>query len=250
MELIKSVADVVRVAVACRRTFDVQPWWRGHADSSWSLQPSVFRKDYGHRAEANMLAQFMLAAPIRHAPLPASDDAVGWLSLARHHGLPTRLLDWTEAPVTATFFAAYPPDGADGALWALNPYLLNDRLMGEAGVYLPARTTRAGDLFSKALRGDSLSKSQVAAVQPVEKDLRMLLQMSRFTVHDTDAALEKLVSDDAVLRNYVIPKDAKPQIAMELESLGVRKPSLFPDLETLATFLGDLRYKATPGVGG
>lgn len=194
-----------------------------------------------------MLAHFMLSAPSRHARLPERDDAAGWLALARHHGLPTRLLDWSEAPMTAMFFAAYPPNRRDGALWALNPYLLNDRLMGLAGILLPGRERGAGGLFIEAFSGKSSGAKRIAAVQPHEIDFRMLLQLARFTVHGTASPIEKLIHDEQVLRKYVIPGRAKIGIAGELEALGFRRSSLFPDLDTLADFLGRLRYKETPG---
>jgi hypothetical protein len=175
---------------------------------------------------------------------------MGWLALARHHGLPTRLLDWTEGPIVAAFFAAYPPDGKDGAIWSLNPHLLNDRLMGTAGIFLPGTAKGAAELFMKAFTEDPVSKKRIAAVQPYEVDFRMLLQLSRFTVHDSKTAIEALIDDDRVLRKYTIPKGAKGRMAAELEALGLRRSSLFPDLETLAEFLAELRYKETPGAGG
>jgi hypothetical protein len=194
-----------------------------------------------------MLGLFMLGAVSRHGSVPDKGDAPGWLALARHYGLPTRLLDWTEAPLTAVFFAAYPPNGKDGRLWALNPALLNDRLMGQAGVFVPGRDNHVAELFKNAFRGAPPTGKRVAAVQPAEIDTRMLVQLSRFTVHESGTPLEELIQDDDVLRRYEISNSAKTVIAGELEAMGIRASSLFPDLETLAEFVSGLHYKRTPG---
>lgn len=237
-----SVAQTVDTVFEVRRSFAVQPWWRGHCKVDWKLTPSVFRRqDLEFRSEPSMLGLFMTAAPSRQGTLPDRSD-FAWLFLTRHHGLPTRLLDWTQAALTALYFAVVPPDEAPGALWAVNPDHLNRLLAGRTGTFLPTASEIA-PIFRRALSGDKPPGDQVAAVWPMEVDLRMLLQQSRFTVHDTGKPLEDLVADPSILRKHIIPAGAKLQIAAELESLGFRRSSLFPDLTTLAAEIGELRFK-------
>ncbi len=188
-----------------------------------------------------MLGLFMTAAPSRQETLPDRSD-FAWLFLARHHGLPTRILDWTQAALTALYFAVVPPDEMPGALWILNPDRLNRRFSGRSGIFLPTASEIA-PIFRRAFSGDKPAGNQVAAVWPMEVDLRMLLQQSRFTVHDTGKPLEGLVDDSNILRKYVIPAGAKLQIGAERESLGFRRSSLFPDLTTLAAEISELRFK-------
>lgn len=238
-----SLAQTAETAFEVRRSFAVQPWWRGHRKDDWKLIASVFRRnDLEFRSEPSMLGLFMTAAPSRQGALPDRADSASWLFLARHHGLPIRLLDWSQAVLTALYFAVVPPDEGPGALWALNPDHLNRLLAGRSGTFLPTASEIA-PVFRRAFSGETASSDQVVAVWPMEVDLRMLLQQSRFTVHDTRKPLEDLVTDSNILRKYVISAGAKTRIAAELESLGYRRSSLFPDLTTLAAEIAELRFK-------
>jgi len=94
--------------------------WRGHGDFGWKLQPHAFRPTAvvtRSHDEARFLLDFQAKAHSRYPRCPRNEDRIDWLMLARHYGLPTRLLDWSWSPLTALYFAL---DGeSDGCLWAL-----------------------------------------------------------------------------------------------------------------------------------
>ncbi len=98
--------------------------WRGHAQFDWRLQADVFRPkaDGQLHSENSLIRYFMAYAGTRHAHRPDHNDYLGWLTLARHYGLPTRLLDWSTSPLVALYFAVSEDEGTlavDGCLWAL-----------------------------------------------------------------------------------------------------------------------------------
>ena len=101
-------------------------WFRGHSDARWPLEPGILRRDASGEYlfdEYNMLGEMRLMRPLEAESYPTTFD---WLVMCQHYGLPTRLLDWTESVIVALFFAVHN-DSVDGALFALNPLLLNQQ---------------------------------------------------------------------------------------------------------------------------
>ena len=80
-------------------------FYRGHADESWDLKPSIVRSDKGIKNE-HLLFRDMVA----HVPQDFSEckSALDYLVQMQHYGLPTRLLDVTTNPLIALYFACQP----------------------------------------------------------------------------------------------------------------------------------------------
>ena len=100
-------------------------WFRGHADSSYGLVPSIFRAPDLAAKEDLLIKEFLLKNP-----LPEGADIFEILTKMRRYGYPTRLLDWTSDIMAAAYFACdengTPGEAEkDGMLWVLEPYGLN-----------------------------------------------------------------------------------------------------------------------------
>ena len=208
------------------------------------LIPSVYRDDSrGPNYESAMANRFAQRAPTRHANCPMKGDLAAWLFLMQHYRLPTRLLDWTEGPLIALFFAVEGEEDAekDGVLWALKPFAMNGVLNGDEGVFQPGHPV-AKRLIELGYSNVPANEDRVAALVTEEIDLRMMVQLSGLTIHGSAKALEDYDRATQFLRSYVIPADAKPGLLVALKLLGIRNRNLFPDLERLAEDLKEDHY--------
>src|SRR5262249_39550766 len=154
-----------------------------------------------------------------HRLCPDAHDHFGWLFLAQHYGLPTRLLDWSENPLVAAYFAVTDIPDDDGCIWALWPDGLNQAFNAGSGLK-QIRDPQVAKIAKDAHTTGEMSPF-VLAIDGQETDPRMLAQMSRFTLHAYDAALESLSEREKWLRQYVIPKRAKATIRKQLSAVGV-----------------------------
>lgn len=76
-------------------------YYRGESNNNYLLKPKVGRFNYNLEDEINMLEHFKR----RSNMFVKANNDLEWLAIAQHHGLPTRLLDWTSNPLVACFFA-------------------------------------------------------------------------------------------------------------------------------------------------
>ena len=140
------------------------------------------------------------------------------LALAQHHGLPTRLLDWSQNPLVALYFAVRELPEQNAALFAL--------------------------------RADArISKKKIASLQPLGLDKtykflptmvtpRLVAQEGLFTIHNESlTSLESNLRTDWELERLVVPAGAKERLRYQLFRLGVHEAHLFPDLEGLSSLL-------------
>jgi len=227
---VRNVGELVATLQALHGKASGPLWFRGHRCAQWQLRPTVHRAQ-GLR-EADLASQFVLEAPARHSAIPALDDLSAWLTLMRHYGLPSRLLDWTDSPLVAAYFAvAYEQGEGDRAIWALRPVELNE-LHGVQGI--PFLTHDAVRSLVEHAFGRGHGGGMTLAVRAAQMDLRMALQAARYTIHGSTDALDESADASSFLSQLVIPGEAVDQFKADLSLLGIRRSVLFPDLEHLA----------------
>ena len=189
--------------------------FRGVKDAAYKLIPRIGRTTVSFSSiqyEKQILKEFAkLAAPYLEV-MPS--DNWQWLALAQHHGLSTRLLDWTTNPLVAVFFAVEKSTASDSALY---------HLRFDFGI-APVDPDSISDPFSI---------SSVMLFQPRHVTRRIVAQSGAFTVHPHPRTP---FASDAITK-YVIDAKACSQIHEILSRYGVNNSTLFPDIDGVARFL-------------
>jgi len=207
-----------------------------------SLVPRVFRDPDTTTDEAARCTMFRNQARVLCPSPPARDDLGGWLVLAQHYGLPTRLLDWSESPLTALFFALNDPVHTTGpailwALWAGRTNAAHGYPHGSPSLDNIAVAELCAPAFDRALP----VLDRTLAICREHTDLRHLVQLAAFTIHGSPTPLEHHPESSTFLARIVIPEAHRLTFAQMLWLLRVHRSTLFPDLQNLASYLAGLK---------
>ena len=241
---INDFQDFTSAIVLLMRNFgNVRLWWRGQEESDWKLTPGIFRSG-DEKKEQDINNLFRMKAKTRYSNCPNRDDLFSWLFLMQHYRLPTRLLDWTENPLVALFFAVEnkKSDDKDAAIWALKPSILNSTQVKKNKILLSGNVD-AKPIVSEAFNVNSHNPDRkIVAVNPEQADIRQLIQQSEFTVHGSPTPMENLNESDMFLGKILIPSNAKVAFRQLLTIFGISRSYLFPDLENLSIELASLEF--------
>jgi hypothetical protein len=221
--------------------------FRGHADAAADLRTSLARlgnEDPG--IEGHLLRNFR-----KYAYRDAPPQGVDWdvLSLAQHHGLPTRLLDWTYSPFVALHFvtANLGTYDLDGAIWMVNYVDAHKRVpeplrgaLEHAGANVFTSemlntSTRSLAEFDQLAAGNDF----VLFFEPPSLDDRIINQYALFSVlSNARADLGDWLADHPeYCRRIVIPRDLKWEFRDKLDQANITERVLFPGLDGLSRWL-------------
>jgi len=240
----REVKNVAAFLEALRADLDGNTtWYRGHSDASWSLMPGIMRGGAG-LSEGSSLARFKQSAAMLTERLPTT--SFDWTFLMQHYGVPTRLLDWSESPLVAMFFAveSYNKNpGVDAAVWCLKPVGLNKNANlsdPSEPQYIPS----FDDDELKPYAAESLRASRVpllpVATIATRNNARIQAQLGTFTVHHTQRIAIEDVGDRSHVIRYRIPHACKEGLFKELKLLGLTQFSLFPELTSVGAILREM----------
>lgn len=254
--IIQSVEDYIWNTKAFSRGF----LYRGVTNSNYELITSLGRCVNKHVPEFFVVlkeqdalelfkSQFVL-----YSNQNIAQDSLDLLVLAQHHGLPTRLLDWSYNPLVALFFATKKADK-------------NAAVYVSMGVSCIDASNTQQDVISDSLHRFTAHYPQYKIdLEPIQKELcqsvpikkiktskgeevpddvnflcfkgkyvtpRMLAQDGCFTIHRSLA----MEISSSIVSKFIIPQEKCNEIFKHLDRLGINEKMLFPDIDGLCAWI-------------
>jgi FRG domain len=243
--MIQGVEDLIEAVRNDSSSWDPKEprWFRGEPDVTTALTPTLYRGGSPPR-ENELLQMFRARATGFHDAVPIREHTDQWLFLARHAGLPTRLLDWSEGALIALHFALKE---TNPVVWMLNPLDLNDLSYSAPSPTRPREfplpwvdpglsgSNPAFENLRGAWEQDSRGMPLPVAIYPTYVHARLRGQRSCFTIHGKDKeGLNSLLGSRSILKRYVVDPACRETMRSELAVLGITESVVFPDIDGLA----------------
>jgi hypothetical protein len=193
--------------------------FRGQQDHNWELIPKIGRPEFSKTVPSYFKEEFIIRSWLRysnqlllHKPIDQWDE----LTLAQHHGLATRLLDWTKNPLVALFFASFDFNpNADASVSILD---------------FRNETIKTKDI-------DPFEIESSGVFYPRGLSARVINQRGVFTLsHNPQIKLDDLLKEYDFVKIKIKGK-AKKEIQKTLEQYGINEFSIFQDLDNLSNYL-------------
>jgi len=231
-----------------------QLWFRGAGKSSYGLIPTLYRHPMHRSVQSLEELEQKLIVRFRQRSIPfvteSPKDQWDMLFFMQHYGVPTRLLDWTESPMVALFFAVMsgpfkitnglPVYSSDAAIWILNPAVWNSSALKhqsyDRGILTPVDEALAG--YKPGTKFKDMNMHPVA-LYGAHNSPRIVAQRGAFTVFgQSNRPMEKVFEAEhfpkGSLLKLVLERDALPAMRLSILNQGISESVVFPDLENLA----------------
>ncbi|MBE8715702.1 FRG domain-containing protein [Cellvibrio polysaccharolyticus] len=280
--VIRSFADYVSAVSKINATENDSAWFRGQSSANHRLVPSALRNlvpltsAYGRPLRGNEIltangytqtgvSPERMLDDFKRRALPFLDyspkNDFEWLFLMQHHGVPTRLLDWTTNALVALYFAVSSLradvvtsnqenlyndadeelqefDSNSAAVYAMNPNKVNRALHGEIWEVVDiAHDFETWKPYSRPtqLDSDGLDTYPPLCITTPQFSPRIRAQSGLFSIHGTNTEPLDIYNDvRPLLTKILIPFENAIAIQKELRQFGISESFIYPGLDGVA----------------
>lgn len=265
MREVCSIYEVLELLNKVTRYTDL--WFRGSAKLDYGLLPGlVWREDTKY--ESNYIHKFLVGYQA-YIDKPVTNPWEQY-ALMQHHGLPTRLLDWSSSPLSALYFALHqdPEWDGDRVFWVLEPRGFNSHFHGFDAILCPAvlASTEIKDKDASESENSwnlnsylphildqddnyNLPNAAIAIDSPFSNK-RLASQHGRFTLHgkNKDSLHKQLEGcpNEKILSAFILKTAGKlPDFKEQLYSLRVTEETIYQDLDSMVREIVRLETKSS-----
>lgn len=230
--------------------------YRGLPNVDYKLQTSLQRNcgDKRETLEKRLLSNFA-----KYTATNTDADCENlWrrMIIGQHHGLPTRLLDWTHSPFVGLHFAVSDGDmnridANDSVLWRIDISDLHDRLPKEFQAVMSEECAKvfSVDMLNKVTKSlehyDEITNGEsMVIMEPPSIDPRIVNQYAFFSVipGQIDDIEEFLDKNTDKTYKYIISKDLKWRIRDYLDEANISERTIYPGLDGICKWLARHYY--------
>jgi hypothetical protein len=255
VKTVQSLEAYISHVEQLRANYKGRLWYRGCGKVTYVLKPSLYRHKRSSSIEDLMLLEKNLISRFQQRSIPFHSRALTapweWLFFMQHYGVPTRLLDWSESPLMALFFAVTlarhtldshgrPIFNGDASIWLLDPVQWNKRsveLRSFSGSVLTTDDPNAGAY--KPVGDINTMKQFPIALYGSHNSQRIVAQRGVFVCFGKDTRPMEVMYEREhfpadCLMKVVIRKGRLPHMYEALRRHGITDSVAFPDLDGLA----------------
>ena len=250
---VKSIPDLVRRLNALPNHYI----YRGHANADWILESSLERtlssgwcEEKAIKHEEYALKKFTSKYHLYDRENSRPKSKLAWLATMQHYGVPTRLLDFSESPYIALYFALEfyrPHSGGDLALFAIDysaiVHCSLTRVAERDANFSETQASLHGREDEVFERLDSACYEVAWVAEPTQFNARLDRQAGSFLLSVRPGLrlaelLESPLYRTVNLVKFVIPKHLYPSAFVLLRKMNITSKSLYGDLDGLARGCG------------
>lgn len=246
-------------------SFQLEWIYRGQAKASWDLASSLERSSsllaLDHDIERALIAEYRRAIRSFHDCLSEPETTLEWLALLQHHGTPTRLIDFTQSPYVAAYFAfheEYPDEAEPVAIWCVNRtrfyqaalYFLKDK-------FDIVKWGSRAYLYSTEAFEALFSHTDLDCVMPFDlahANQRQLNQQAVFlaAMNPHKTLVEQLgfldYQEKPIMTKLTIPQQDRSTALRDLMKMNITHATLFPGIDGFSRAL-NLKYSTLATIG-